>query len=102
MTGDDDAVFDALVGLDRVSRLVAAVIDGAAPHGADRPPGLAEGMPDDLPDDLIDAVLGLVSLRTTVDLVLAALRCDTVDAGPVAPVAPGASDDAAWSRELLR
>lgn len=93
----DDAIFDALVGLSRVCRYLALVIDDAtlAPGGAaDTPAG-----PDDASDEPLDAVLGLVSVRTTVALVLAALCSEPADGGP-GDAEPAAL--AAWSRELLR
>jgi len=101
----DDAFVDALVGVDRVCRWLGAEVDraevdrAAATAGGDRDAG-GDGDGDVDPDaaaeldEPLAAVLGLVSLRTTLSLVIAALCGDPGDAEPEV--------EAAWSRELLR
>jgi hypothetical protein len=103
---DQDAFCDALTGLACLCRRLALVIgDAATPDVArsDRAVADAGGtddVPDEEPDELLDAVLGLVSLRTTAALVLAALcEADADDPGAAGQVSP---DAPAWSRELLR
>ena len=82
----DDAFLDAVLGLDRLCRALGLALDDAL-EPADDPLVRA-------PDDLVDALLGLISVRTTVALVVAAAS------SACARVAPAA--DAAWSREQLR
>jgi hypothetical protein len=92
----DDAFVDALVGLAGVCRWLAgeageierATVTAGTPGdaGADAPAAEL--------DEPLAALLGLVSMRTTLSLVLAALCGDPADAEPEA--------GAAWSRELLR
>jgi len=86
----DDAFLDAVLGLDSLCRALGLTLDDAIRPGD----GSLVRAPDDLPDDLVDALLGLISVRTTVALVLAAASSAS------ARVAP--ASDAAWSRELLR
>jgi uncharacterized membrane protein len=83
-----DAFVDAVVGLDQLCRWLGPVVDAAAGGGAGEASDAAVG------DDLLDAVLGLVSLRTTLALVLAALDSEPPDV----PDGPAAG----WSRDLLR
>jgi hypothetical protein len=93
----DDGFFDALIGLDRMCQYLALVLDDATPGGgaASEPcDGSLDGPPDEPPDGPLAAVLGLVSMRTTVALLLDALRDERADTEPA-----GA---AAWSREHLR
>jgi hypothetical protein len=88
----DDAFLDAVLGLDRLCRALA-VLDDAIPSSDDALRGSPD-LPDDLPDDVLDVLLGAISIRTTVALVLAAAASANPRSAPVA--------DAAWSRELLR
>jgi len=89
----DDVFLDAALGVERVVHHLGGVIDDAVLAG-DHP--TAPDAPDghDAPDDLLDALLGLVSLRKTVALILAAASSSFADPAPPA--------DATWSRELLR
>ncbi|HEY0992981.1 MAG TPA: hypothetical protein VGD80_38275 [Kofleriaceae bacterium] len=96
----DDAFLDAVVGLDSFCRALGLTLDDAIQGD-----GSPVRAPDDLPEDLIDALLGLVSVRTTVALVVAAAS----SASPrVAPAADAASLSSLWSlwslwsREQLR
>lgn len=97
----DDAFVDALVGLDRLCSWLTGEIDrvmlAADPASPDEPT-LLRPSDDDDDDDPLFAVLGLVSLRTTIALVLGALRGEPPE--PSEPVEPAGS--APWSRELLR
>lgn len=95
----DDAFCDALVGLGRTCSHVALVIDDALAGGAEvvaRPEG--DALHGEMPDDLVDAVLGLVSMRTTVELVLSALRDALADGDREVACQAGSP----WSREQLR
>jgi len=90
----DDAFVDALVGLDRLCGWLAPV-DAAVGAGTGGADGDRRDAAD--PDELVDAVLGLVSLRTTLSLVLAALASEPADAAE--------DPTAGWPempRELLR
>jgi hypothetical protein len=100
---DDDAFCDALAGLCRLCRQLALIAGDAATPGAPLDLDIASEIADSEPDELLDAVLGLVSLHTTADLLLAALGDALADDAP--PGTPGTHDapePPAWSRELLR
>jgi hypothetical protein len=84
-----DAFLDAVLGVEYIVRHLGEVIDDA----------IEDARADDSPagersDYLLDALLGLVSLRKTVVLIVAAAASDLADVAQ--------SADAAWSRELLR
>ena len=83
----DDVFLDAALGVERVVHHLGGVIDDAVLAGD-------HSTAPDVPDDLLDALLGLVSLRKTVALILAAASSSFADPAPPA--------DATWSRELLR
>ena len=95
-----DAFVDALLGLDRLCHRLAGTLDGAAVDGEGAAlRGRARGgAPGDDFDDVLDAVLGAMSMRTTLSLVLGALVGEAADA--IAEPAGDAST--AWSREQLR
>ena len=91
----DDAFLDAVVGLDSFCRALGLTLDDAI-RGDGSLVRAPDDLPDDLPEDLIDALLGLVSVRTTVAVVVAAASSTSAGDAP-------ASDAASlWSREQLR
>lgn len=88
-----DAFVDALVGLSRMCGDLAGAIaesdQAIAGAGAADGAGTAAEL-----DEPLAAVLGLISVRTTLSLVLAALCGEHAEAAP--------DPDAVWSREQLR
>lgn len=94
----DDAFLDAVLGLDSLCRALGLTLDDAIQPGD---ASLARA-----PDDLVDALLGLISLRTTVALVVAAASSASASAAAVADAAESVAGAVVgspeWSREQLR
>jgi hypothetical protein len=82
---------EALLGVMRVLRKIDNRLAG--PEFAED----AASSPGEREDEVVDALLGLLSVRRTVGLLVEALFADGEASGPAA-----SSAEARWSREVLR